>query len=427
MTARPTDVSEIGEQLYAAVEPLATQDEPNGWALLRYCDALIAQAQPVRDIVRDRGANEPGWSILLNLLKTPANALEYLAQYAGVDLSKIKRGINVLLRNEAVNPSFEYDTTGGAPFGWAVGASETVTETAIEVETAWASKGKKSCKVKGKKDASATIRGLWMAQSGGYKNYVPIAHGSNLAMQAQLNILKAAGLGFRFFVNWFKADGTTLISQVLGESHFAGETGLKTLDSVLAAPEHAAFAQVSLEALSETASQELEFYADAIMLWVTTTNPVGSIEYIDGDQPEGSWVGTPGQSASIKATPQTEEQFNELKRYRIKELKAAHRGSPSAIVKAAQQYLIGDQTVIMQERPAGNAWRLVIVTYTEETPNEQLVKEAIEEQIPAGIVLEYKVVPGADWLVIRTEYTTWQQVKEAFLTWGGVRLNQPGT
>jgi len=420
-------VTELGRMVYEALAPLAKSDAGLGWPLLTYSDALVAQAQPVRDQARDRGAKEPGWSILFNLPQCPSYALDYLSQFAGADLTKLKRGIKVLLRNEFKNPSFEYDAAGSkAPFGWKSDNSASLTEEVFEVDEVWAAKGVKSLHIKAKKDNSVTRRRVGFNTGVPSSNYIPVSPGQHLTLQAQLNILHAAGAGFEFSLTWFKADGSTILSTSFGEAVLVGATGLQSIQQSFIAPEHAAFAEVVLGGYSETAEQVIEYRVDALMALVSASAPVGTIEYVDGDQKEGAWVGIPGQSASVKYTEQSEEEFNEAKRFRIKELKAAHRGMPSAIIAAAKQYLIGDQTVIMQERPGGNPWRLAVITYSEETPNEQLVREAIEEQMPAGIVLEYKTVPGADWLVIRTEYTTWQQVKEAFATWGGVRVNKPG-
>jgi hypothetical protein len=427
MTPIPTDVTDIGKELYDGVAPLAEDDEANGWDLLRYCDALIGQAQPIRDQASDRSATELGWSIMMDVNNCPAYGLDWLSQFAGVDLTKLHRGVNVLSRNEFVNPNFEYDTVGLAPYGYSQNSNAGVTEKIFTTTNVGPIKGTKSMSVKGVKANNETVEAIGWITSGVAANQIPVQHGEFLTLQMRVNILKKASGGFNLSVVWYKADNVTQVSTSVVTKLTQGEEGIKLITQTFSPPEHAAFAHVSLQGISSVPLQEVAFYTDELIALITETAPSLPIEYVDGDEPGCSWVGTPGQSNSIKATEQTEEQFNESKRSRIKELPASRRGSPGAIVKAAQQYLIGDKTVVMQERPAGNAWRLVVITYTAETPNEKLVKEAIEEQLPAGIVLEYSVIPGADWLLVRTEYTTWQQVKEAFVTWGGVRLNQPGT
>ena len=78
--------SSFAERLYAALEPLADQDEQNGWALLIYCNAIGAMFQQVEELVRDTDAGDPGWTLLLDLNRCPTDALPWLAQFAGVRL-----------------------------------------------------------------------------------------------------------------------------------------------------------------------------------------------------------------------------------------------------------------------------------------------------------------------------------------------------
>jgi hypothetical protein len=427
MTPIPTDVTDIGKELYDGVAPLAEDDEANGWDLLRYCDALIGQAQPIRDQASDRSATELGWSIMMDVNNCPAYGLDWLSQFAGVDLTKLHRGVNVLARNEFVNPNFEYDTVGLAPYGYSQNSNAGVTEKIFTTTNVGPIKGTKSMSVKGVKANNETVEAIGWITSGVAANQIPVQHGEFLTLQMRVNILEKASEGFNLSVVWYKADNVTQVSTSAVTKLTQGEEGIKLITQTFSPPEHAAFAYVSLQGISSVPLQEVAFYTDELIALITETAPSLPIEYVDGDVPGCSWVGAPGKSNSIKTTEQPEEEFIEVKRFRIKELPASRRGSPGAIVKAAQQYLIGDKTVVMQERPGGNPWRLVMITYKAETPNEKLVREAIEEQLPAGIVLEYIVIPGANWLLVKVEYETWQQVKEAFATWGGVRLNQPGT
>jgi hypothetical protein len=428
MTPQPTDVTEIGLEAYHTVKPLAKEDERNGWALLRFVDAVVSQAQTVRDQVRDRSAIELGYSILMDVNRAPAYALEWLSQFAGVDLTKVQRGVNVLLRNEFNNPSFEYDAVAGAAVGWSSAANGGITAVISEVSEGWSAVSRKSYRSAGTKANNAVREGVGLIQKTGSANYIPVQPGKFLTVQQKINTIKASELGYSLIVDWFRADGTTELPSSSINGINPEVVGVRTTTNSFLVPEHAAFARVRLISVSEVALREMDFFCDEFMgLLSETEPPAGPIEYADGDQKECQWVGPPGDSASIKVSEMTEEQYNELKRSRIKELPGTKRGTPGAIITAAKQYLIGDKTVLMQERPGGNPWRLVIITFSEETTNEAAVKQAIEEQLPAGIVLEYNAVPITDWLVIRTEYKTWLEVKEAFVTWGGVRLNNPGT
>lgn len=120
-------------------------------------------------------------------------------------------------------------------------------------------------------------------------------------------------------------------------------------------------------------------------------------------------------------------------RARIKGVSGFKRGTPGAIVAAAQQYLTGAKTVILRERDpsvdAANsgAYGFTVLTYTSETPDSAAVQAAILEQKPAGVLLLYSSVPGANYLLIRTTYTTYTTLRSAFTTYNGLRNNQPGT
>lgn len=80
-------------------------------------------------------------------------------------------------------------------------------------------------------------------------------------------------------------------------------------------------------------------------------------------------------------------------RLRIKEAAGFHRGSVKAIKAAAGQYLTGTRRVELYERD-GSAWRFRVRTYASETPNAQVVKDAVEALKPAGLVFVHEVQNG---------------------------------
>lgn len=102
------------------------------------------------------------------------------------------------------------------------------------------------------------------------------------------------------------------------------------------------------------------------------------------------------------------------------------RGGVAAIVTAAQQYLTGTKTVIVRER-AGSAYKLNIRTRTSETPDSVLVLNAILQHKPAGIVLDYNTVTGADYQSVYTGYAAYSNLFSAYLTYLGVLNGVPGT
>jgi hypothetical protein len=80
-------------------------------------------------------------------------------------------------------------------------------------------------------------------------------------------------------------------------------------------------------------------------------------------------------------------------RIRIKAAAGFHRGSPSAIIAAARQYLTGTRRVELYERD-GSAWRFRVRTYLSETPDPQAVRDAVKALKPAGLVFIHEVQSG---------------------------------
>jgi hypothetical protein len=76
----------FAERLYENLRPLAGEDEANDWQLLHFVSALAKPHQLVEDLGRDTEDGHPGWSLLLDLERCPAWALEWLAQFVGVRL-----------------------------------------------------------------------------------------------------------------------------------------------------------------------------------------------------------------------------------------------------------------------------------------------------------------------------------------------------
>lgn len=77
--AKPV-VSDVANELYDILSPLAFADESNGWPLLHFCEALIGAVQLVNDY------SENAWANLLDIDKTTDEALPWLAQFVGVVL-----------------------------------------------------------------------------------------------------------------------------------------------------------------------------------------------------------------------------------------------------------------------------------------------------------------------------------------------------
>lgn len=83
---RPT-VSEVTEELYEILKPVAFADEQHDYALLVLSEAIVGQLQLVNDLSAAQtvdGKEYPPWSQVVDIDRTPDVALPWLAQFVGV-------------------------------------------------------------------------------------------------------------------------------------------------------------------------------------------------------------------------------------------------------------------------------------------------------------------------------------------------------
>lgn len=83
--ARPTPTTPFQEELYAQLFAWADADV-NNWDLLQYVGAIASMFDQVETYARDSSDQRPGWAILMDPDRVPAEALGYLAQFVGVSL-----------------------------------------------------------------------------------------------------------------------------------------------------------------------------------------------------------------------------------------------------------------------------------------------------------------------------------------------------
>lgn len=101
------------------------------------------------------------------------------------------------------------------------------------------------------------------------------------------------------------------------------------------------------------------------------------------------------------------------------------RGTPGAIIRAAQLHLTGTKQVTLRER-FGDPYFLQVITRTGETPNPTQSLADIMTQKPAGIVLTYTVMTGQDYLILFTNKATYDAVTTGYVTYQGVTTDQAG-
>lgn len=76
--------TQVGADLYGALEPLTYADERLGWPLAQYVDALGLILEETAQLVRVDDEGNDGWSAFADPQRCPASYLYTLAQWAGV-------------------------------------------------------------------------------------------------------------------------------------------------------------------------------------------------------------------------------------------------------------------------------------------------------------------------------------------------------
>lgn len=115
----------------------------------------------------------------------------------------------------------------------------------------------------------------------------------------------------------------------------------------------------------------------------------------------------------------------ESQRIRISQAAGWHRGSPSAIIGAARQYLTGTRQVFLSERDS-SPYHFTVRTYLGETPDPAVVEAALQALKPAGLVMDYEVATGAPYSSLTTDFTTYSDLDAAFDDYSAQTLWIPG-
>lgn len=80
-------ISELAQEIYDDLAPLAYADEENGWVLAYWIDALCSIAEQIATYARDQEDGTPGWAIVMDVDNAPEEVLPWLAQFVGARLS----------------------------------------------------------------------------------------------------------------------------------------------------------------------------------------------------------------------------------------------------------------------------------------------------------------------------------------------------
>jgi hypothetical protein len=134
-----------------------------------------------------------------------------------------------------------------------------------------------------------------------------------------------------------------------------------------------------------------------------------------------------GQFVGVRLLPNSSEADQ---RARIASTDGFRRGTPAAMIGAAQATLTGTRTLRFKERSGDTAvtpeyaYYLDAVTYKNETPDPAATLRALLAQKPAGLVLTYNAIDQNTWQIVKDDNVSWQAVKTRYPTWYDVlKLN----
>lgn len=133
-----------------------------------------------------------------------------------------------------------------------------------------------------------------------------------------------------------------------------------------------------------------------------------------------------GQMVGVIAPPQNAGESTEDYTQRLRDQIMIHggfaRGRPATIVAAAQTTLIGPKRVHLIERYQGSAYRMLLVTYDDDTPDPAVTEALVtgETVKPGGIKLIYEHHPGQSWNHLMSTQATWSDVLANYDTWADV-------
>lgn len=100
-----------------------------------------------------------------------------------------------------------------------------------------------------------------------------------------------------------------------------------------------------------------------------------------------------------------------------------YRGSPNSLINAAKPYLSGTKYVALVERYTGDAYQVLFVTHSAETPvDPTAMRNAVIAQKPAGIVITFQDYLGQTYAQLKAStHTTYTLVKSFYANYDLVR------
>lgn len=98
------------------------------------------------------------------------------------------------------------------------------------------------------------------------------------------------------------------------------------------------------------------------------------------------------------------------------------RGTPAAMVAAAQATLTGGQIVVFRERHE-SPYRVRVITYTSQTPTPATTAAELLAQKPAGILLAHAVLDGQDHYSVRAGNANYRDLRARYQSYRAARAD----
>jgi hypothetical protein len=163
-------------------------------------------------------------------------------------------------------------------------------------------------------------------------------------------------------------------------------------------------------ALSEYVSAMGDMFQQVDTLASATNAGPGWSQIMDINRCPSYGLGWLAQFVGVTLDPALDDASQ---RSRIRSTDGWNRGSPNAMIAAAQQYLTGTKYVILRERN-GSPYHITVVTKLSETPNSLAVLNALLAQKPAGLTLTLAVEAGQDYETLFEAFADYGDVFAAY-------------
>jgi hypothetical protein len=101
------------------------------------------------------------------------------------------------------------------------------------------------------------------------------------------------------------------------------------------------------------------------------------------------------------------------------------RGTKESLLNTVARYLKPGGGIYFEERADGNAYKLRISTFVHDTLNEAAIQRELAVQVPAGLILEYRLLAGMSYAILRSMVASYSAMRTQFATYEAVRTYIP--